>query len=91
MSAPRWKKIANFPKVRHGLVRKSDCMQKTTSAFYTKNVSLMLLAGFHTLLCAGAPAYAAARQQMVAQQRVTPEHDISNPAVLAAMGQVPRH
>ena len=95
MSAPRWKKIANFPKVRHGLVRKSDCMQKTTSAFYTKNVSLMLLAGFHTLLCAGAgaaaPAYAAARQQMVAQQLVTPEHEISNPAVLAAMGQVPRH
>jgi len=54
-----------------------------------------MLAGFQSMLCGGAgaaePDYAAARQLMVAQQLVTQDHEITNPAVLAAMTKVPRH
>ena len=86
-----------FPKARQWGGRKPGSMKKTTSAFHTPIVPLLVLAGFQTLLCGTAaaadpdPDYAAARQQMVAQQLVTPDHEISNAAVLAAMAKVPRH
>ena len=70
-------------------------MEKNSTSSYIRNITWVLLAGFQTMLCGGASAaesdYAAARQQMVAQQLVTPEHEITNPAVLAVMGKVLRH
>ena len=42
-------------------------------------------------VAAGSDPFAAARQQMVAEQLVRPGRDITNARVLAAMGKVPRH
>ena len=87
-------KSSNFPKAGHGWVRNRG-MTKNTPSSYANPISMILLAGCQLALCGSALAdesdYAAARQQMVAQQLVTPDHEITNPAVLAAMGKVPRH
>ena len=79
--------------------------KNSSTSAYAKSIAWFLLAACQTLLCAAdttttvtatvasaAPAtdYAAARKQMVAQQLVAAEHPITNPAVLAAMGKVPR-